>query len=55
MQAVLAATALTLSVVTFWGYLAVFRLAPPLPAHDIFVVFNACWLIVVVARRLLGR
>lgn len=54
-QAVLAATALTLSVYTLWGYLTVFRLAPPLPAHDIFPLFSACWLVALGVRKVLGR
>ena len=54
-QAVLWATGLTLCVYTLWGYLTVFGLAEPLPAHDIFPVFSAAWLAAVGVRRVLGR
>ncbi len=54
-QAVIVATGLTLSVCTLWGYLAVMRLVGDLPACDVFVLFNASWLAVIAARRVLGR
>lgn len=54
-QAVLGSTALTLAVYTLWGYLTVFGLADPLPAHDIFPVFSLSWFVALLVRRALGR
>ncbi len=51
-QAVIWATGITLSVSTLWGYLAVMRLAPDLPSVDVFVVFNAGWLLITAVRKL---
>ena len=54
-QAVILATGLTLSACTLWGYLAVMRLVRDLPLVDVFPLFSASWLVVVAARRGLGR
>ena len=54
-QAVILATGLTLSACTLWGYLALMRLVADLPAVDVFILFNASWLLVVAGRRVLGR
>lgn len=54
-QAVLWGAGLTIALYTLWGYLGVFRLAPPLAGHFIFPVFSAGWLLAVVARKALGR
>ena len=54
-QAVIWATGITLSVSTLWGYLAVMRLVGDLPAADVFLVFNAGWLLVTAVRKVFGR
>ena len=54
-QAVIWATGITLAVSTLWGYLAVMRLVGDLPAVDVFVVFNAGWLLVTGVRKVFGR
>ena len=54
-QAVIWATGLTLSVSTLWGYLAVMRLTRDLPSVDVFILFNAGWLLVTGLRKVSGR
>ncbi len=54
-QEVIWATGLTLAATTMWGYLAVMQLARDLPAADVFVLFNACWLLVTGVRKVWPR